>query len=38
METEGAGQNPSVPTVTTGAPSTMTDQGSAQAGTRPLPQ
>ncbi len=35
METEGAAQTPVVSTVTTGTPSTMTDQGPAQAGAQP---
>ncbi len=38
METEGADQTPEVSMVTTGAPSTMTDQVPAQAGSHPSPQ
>ncbi len=38
METEGADQVAPVSTVTTGAPSTMTDQSPAQRGTQPSPK
>ncbi len=38
MDTEGASQAPEASAVMTGASSTMTKQGPAQAGSRPSPQ
>ncbi len=38
MDVEGAGHAPGASTVTTGATSTTTNQGPAQAGTHPAPQ